>query len=58
MRTDHSVTRPSSERIATRPIVDGETSVKPLPSLAVGNYNYKGFAALSIKDKNQFHRLK
>ena len=37
MRTDRAVTRMSSDRVATRPIVDGQTPVKTLPSLAVGN---------------------
>ena len=37
MRTDRAVTRSSSERVATRPIVDRQTPVKTLPSLAVGN---------------------
>ena len=36
MRTDRAVTRSSSERVATCPIVDGQTPVKRLPSLAVG----------------------
>ena len=36
MRTDHAV-RPSSEGGAIRPIVDRQTPVKTLPSLAVGN---------------------
>ena len=35
MRTYHAVTRPSSERVAMRPIVDRQTLVKTLPSLAV-----------------------
>ena len=32
MRTDRAVTRPSSERVAKRPIVDRQTPVKTLPS--------------------------
>ena len=35
MRTDRSVTRPSSEPVGMRPIVDRQTPVKILPSLAV-----------------------
>ena len=38
MRTDHDVTRPSSEPVSMRPIVDRQTPLKTLPSLAVGNY--------------------
>ena len=37
MRTDRTVTRPSSELVSMRPIVDRQTPVKTLPSLAVGN---------------------
>ena len=37
MRTDRAVTRTSSERVAMRQIVDRQTPVKTLPSLAVGN---------------------
>ena len=37
MRTDRAVTRPSSEPVGMRPIVDRQTPVKTLPSLAVGN---------------------
>ena len=37
MRTDHTVTRPSSEPVFMRSIVDRQTPVKTLPSLAVGN---------------------
>ena len=37
MRTDRALTRPSSDRVAMRPIVDRQTPVKTLPSLAVGN---------------------
>ena len=37
MRTDHAVTRRSSDRVAMRSIVDIQTPVKTLPSLAVGN---------------------
>ena len=33
MRTDRAVTRPSSEPVSMRPIVDRQTSVKTLPSL-------------------------
>ena len=32
MRTDRAVTRPSSKRVAMRPIVDRQTPVKTLPS--------------------------
>ena len=39
MCINRAVTRSSSERVATRPIVDRQTPVKILPSLAVGNYN-------------------
>ena len=35
MRTDRAVTRTSSERVASRPIVDRQTPMKTLP-LAVG----------------------
>ena len=38
MRTDRAVRRPSSEPVAVRPIVDRQTPVKTLPSLAVGKY--------------------
>ena len=38
MRTDRAVTRSSSERVTTMPIVGRQTHVKTLPSLAVGNY--------------------
>ena len=37
MRTDRAVTRPSSEPVFMRPIVDRQTPVKTLPSLAVSN---------------------
>ena len=37
MRTDRALTRPSSDRVAMKPIVDRQTPVKTLPSLAVGN---------------------
>ena len=37
MHTDRAVTRPSSEPVAMRPIVDRQTPVKTLPSLTVGN---------------------
>ena len=37
MRTDRAVTRPNSELVSMRPIVDRQTPVKTLPSLAVGN---------------------
>ena len=37
MRTDRAVTRPSSEPVSMRPIVDRQTPVKTLPSLAVGD---------------------
>ena len=36
MRTDRVVTRPSSEPVAMRPIVDKQKPVKTLPSLVVG----------------------
>ena len=36
MHTDRAVTRPSSEPVSMRPIVDRQTPVKTLPSLAVG----------------------
>ena len=37
MRTDRAITRPSSEPISMRPIVDRQTPVKTLHSLTVGN---------------------
>ena len=37
MRSDHAVTRPSSEPVSMRQIVDIQTPVKTLPFLAVGN---------------------
>ena len=37
MCTDRAITRMSSDRVAMRPIVDRQTPVKTLPSLAVGN---------------------
>ena len=37
MRTDRTVTRPSSEPVFMRPIVDRQTPVRRLPSLTVGN---------------------
>ena len=39
MHTDRVVTRPSSESVSMRPIVDRRMPVKTLPSLVVGN-NY------------------
>ena len=36
MRTDRAVTRLRSEQVAMRPIVDRQTPVKTLSSLAVG----------------------
>ena len=36
MRTDRAVKRMSSDQVAKRPIVDRQTPVKTLPSLAVG----------------------
>ena len=36
MRTNRAVARPSSEPISMRPIVDRQTPVKTLPSLAIG----------------------
>ena len=38
MHTDRAATRPSSEPVSMRPIVDRQTPVKTLPSLAVGKY--------------------
>ena len=38
MRTDRAITRLSSDRVAMRPIVERQTPVKTLPSLAVGKY--------------------
>ena len=38
MHTNRAVTRPSSERVAIRPIVDRQTPVKTLHSLAAGKY--------------------
>ena len=44
MRTDRAVTRMSSESVAMRLIVNRQTPVKTLPSLAVGkNYLSKQF---------------
>ena len=40
MRTDRAVTRMTSDRVAIRPIVDRQTPVKTLPSLAVGNDDF------------------
>ena len=40
MHTARAVTRPSSEPVSMRPIVDRQTPVKTLPSLAVGNKEY------------------
>ena len=37
MRTDRTVTRPSSEAVSIKTIVDRQTSVKTLSSLAAGN---------------------
>ena len=45
MLTDRAVTRPSSEPVAMRPIVDRQTPVKTLPSLVVGNNNKIKFTA-------------
>ena len=42
MRTDRAVTRPNSEPVSMKPIVDRQTPVKTLPSLAVG----KNWAAI------------
>ena len=36
MLTDRAITRPSREPVGKRPIVDRQTPVKTLPSLAVG----------------------
>ena len=36
MLTDRAITRPSSEPVGMGPIVDKQTRVKTLPSLAVG----------------------
>ena len=38
MRTDRTVRKQSSEPVAVRLIVDRQTPVKTLPSLAVGKY--------------------
>ena len=38
MRTDHAVTRMSNDRVVMRPIVDRQTPIKTLLSLAVGKY--------------------
>ena len=38
IRTDRAITRMTSDRVAKRPIVDRQTRVKTLPSLAVGKY--------------------
>ena len=46
MRTDRAVTRPSSEPVFMRPIVDRQTPVKTLPSLAVGN----NYCCLTVAD--------
>ena len=43
MRTDRAVRRPSSEPVAVRPIVDRQTPVKTLPSLAVIHCNRKKY---------------
>ena len=43
MHTDHAVSRLSSEPVSMRPIVDRQTPMKTLPSLAVG----KNFVCLS-----------
>ena len=40
MHTDRAITRPSSESVSMRPIVDRQTPVKTLPSLAVGNNSH------------------
>ena len=40
MRTDRKVTMMSSDRVAMMPIVNRQTPVKTLPSLAVGNYKF------------------
>ena len=37
MRTDRAVIRPSCEPVTMTPIVDRQTPVKTLPTLAVGN---------------------
>ena len=36
MRTDRAATRPNHDPVAMGPIVDRQTTVKTLPSLAVG----------------------
>ena len=41
IRTDRAVTRPSSEPVSMRSIVDTQTPVNTLPSLAVGNNERK-----------------
>ena len=38
MRTDRAATRMTSDRVAMWPIVDRQTTVKTLPSLAVSKY--------------------
>ena len=42
MCADCTVTRPSSEPVSMRPIVDRPTPVKTLPSLAAGNKGQSG----------------
>ena len=37
MSADRAIRRPTSEQVAVRPIVDIQTPVKTLPSLAVGD---------------------
>ena len=54
MRTDRAVTRPSSEPVATRLIVDRQTPVKTLPSLAVGNKIVHYNKAHSLVAKTQY----
>ena len=46
MRTDRPVTRPNSERVAMRSIVDRQTPVKTLPSLSVGKNSIAEITAL------------
>ena len=52
IRTDRAVTRPCSEPACMRPIVDRQTPVKTLPSLAVGNIQCDNGAYSSTVKKN------
>ena len=53
MCTDRAVTWPSSEPVSMRPIVDRQTPVKTLPSLAVGKYRYMSFLEVRTVRKNK-----